>query len=160
MTGGRIPRQASGPDGWQHSLGRLSRDLEEASGTPAVDLAALSADLLRESRTRASLFGGACPGDPVWNLLLDLLVNQERGKLVIVSAACAASGAPLTTAHRHLRLLERREIVSVAKDRNDRRRAYVSLTPTAREALIEHLLRSYAGQPHASAAALAPEQAC
>lgn len=79
-------------------------------------------------------------GEPALDMLLDLFVASYEEKLISVSSACIASGAPPTTALRWLARLEELDLVKRSGDRNDRRRVYVEITPKAQKA-IESWLR-------------------
>ncbi|MDO6416148.1 hypothetical protein Q4F19_17310 [Sphingomonas sp. BIUV-7] len=103
-------------------------------------LASVATILIEEDRNRARLYEAGNISNPAWTMLLGLFVSGERGETTMVSTACIASGASLATAHRHLRRLESLGLVSVARDKNDRRRAYVSLTPGANGAIKGHLM--------------------
>lgn len=80
-------------------------------------------------------------GEPAWDLLLDLYIASHDRKVVSVTAACAASAVPVTTALRWLGQLERQGLVDRSPDPNDRRRMLVSLTPKA-----VTLMEGYLGQ--------------
>jgi len=86
---------------------------------------------LRARRERARLFPEELFADPAWDILLDLYVAQANKQRISISAACIASGVPSTTGLRWIGRLEELGLVRRNDDPNDRRRAYIALTPTA-----------------------------
>jgi DNA-binding MarR family transcriptional regulator len=72
--------------------------------------------------------------EPQWRMLLDLCVNGPAS----VTSLCLASGAPPTTALRHLGELEADGFVARSDDPRDARRHYLDLTGKAR-AMLEPL---------------------
>lgn len=72
-------------------------------------------------------------------MLLDLFVAQAEGRRVHVGVLCDASAVPSTTALRWMALLIEQGLVEKHPDERDARRAYVALTPGARDN-IEALL--------------------
>lgn len=102
--------------------------------------------LYRNRRLRDEAFRGReIFGEPAWDLLLDLYIASYDRKVVSVTAACAASAVPVTTALRWLGLLERQELVDRSPDLNDRRRMLVSLTPKAVSLMESYLAHIAAG---------------
>ncbi len=75
-------------------------------------------------------------GDPDWAILLDLLVQASAGRSVCIRSACIASGAPTTTALRHVTGLIRRGTLIRCPDPKDARRTFVRLSPAAQVRLI------------------------
>jgi DNA-binding MarR family transcriptional regulator len=89
------------------------------------------------------LFGRGLFGDPAWDMLLDLYVNDGRKKSISVSSACLASGAPSTTALRYIAELVRRNLVVRSPHPNDGRVFVLQLTVLAVNAM-ERLLGQHA----------------
>jgi Fic family protein len=105
----------------------------------AVDPIAHAERLLRNIRMRAEFFPELKAADPGWTIMLDLLVQESRGKVVSIQSACLASGAPATTALRHLAtLVEKGETVRTP-DTADGRRCFVSLSAAAKARLLVYL---------------------
>ena len=95
---------------------------------PPQSLAELARRLyaLRRRRTRhlpQELFG-----EPAWDILLDLFIAAEEGRLIPVTSACIAADVPGTTALRWLTLLESRGLIERRPDPRDGRRCHVALT--------------------------------
>jgi DNA-binding MarR family transcriptional regulator len=106
-----------------------------------MDAATHARLLLRALRRRSEYFPELNAGSPEWAMVLDLLVQQHRGRRVSVQSACLASGAPVTTALRHLgKLVEAGEIVKTA-DEKDGRRIFVTLAPEFERRLRQYLER-------------------
>ncbi|GGC43093.1 hypothetical protein GCM10011371_33160 [Novosphingobium marinum] len=81
-------------------------------------------------------------GEPAWDILVDLLINELNDKRVSVTSACIASQVPATTALRWLTLLERDNLVKREKANGDKRRRWISLTVEGRRAITEALRHS------------------
>jgi DNA-binding MarR family transcriptional regulator len=76
-------------------------------------------------RARDAAFGPM--PEPQWRILLDLAADGDCD----ISSACIASGAAMTTALRHIQLLESAGLVARHPDQFDRRRWWLSLTDEA-----------------------------
>jgi hypothetical protein len=74
-------------------------------------------------------------GEPAWDILLDLLVLQARGKQTPVTSACLGSGVASTTALRWITALEACGFVKRTASGHDKRVVYLTLTRSALEAL-------------------------
>ena len=86
----------------------------------------------RRARDRA--FGDLAPllfGEAAWDILLDLHAAWAKGQEIRVSSACAASGAPDTTALRYIRALEHHDLVTRRPSPTDGRAVVLQLTPKA-----------------------------
>lgn len=103
------------------------------------ELAALARRLLQESFARERILPLDLFSDPAWHIVLDLFASEVEGKRISVSSACIISGAPSTTALRHLKWLSERGVVLRTKDRNDARRWYVRLGSEYAERVRQHL---------------------
>jgi hypothetical protein len=96
-----------------------------------------SADLVegwyRARRVRDDAFGPIASQfrEPTWDILLDLYLAAAKGRPVSVSSACIGSGAPQTTAIRHLALLETEGLVVRSPNPMDNRAGIVTLTEEA-----------------------------
>lgn len=118
---------------------KVSREQVEARRDPESDPIAHARQLLRDMRRRAEFFPDLKAAEPAWAMMLDLLVQESRGRGVCVQSACLASGAPMTTALRRLtKLIDAGEIVRTA-DPADRRRWFVSLSLPAKRRLLCYL---------------------
>lgn len=107
-----------------------------------VALGPFARQLLIERRRRDQLLGADLFGEPIWDMLLDLFANAAEGKPVSISSLCIASGAPGTTALRHVATLVERGFLVRRRDAKDGRRVLIELSPTLRRNL-EELLSSW-----------------
>lgn len=80
--------------------------------------------------------------EPAWDMLLNLLIASREGQRLSVKALMLGSGAPHSTAHRYLGLLEGERLVSRTPDECDARRVFVELTERGRGLLAAVLLES------------------
>lgn len=103
-------------------------------------------------RARDAAFGPM--PEPQWRILLDLAADGECD----ISSACIASGAAMTTALRHIQLLEAAGLVARHPDQFDRRRWWLSLTDEAvnRFALFEKPARRSLDATASAAERLSP----
>lgn len=106
--------------------------------------------LYNSRRIRMHHFDGSLFGEPSWDMLLDLFVQQSSGLQVSVKSLCLASDVPDTTALRWIALLVETGLVARKDDERDRRRTFLSLTPSG-EAAIRRCLIEIIGLTRASA---------
>ncbi|WP_174280296.1 MarR family transcriptional regulator [Sphingomonas bacterium] len=106
-----------------------------ASRADAPDPAAprLAGRLHRQLLALPTLFDGTVSADPAFTMLLALVADEESDRATTVSDLARASGAPATTALRHLDRLEAHGLVIRRADPRDRRRTLVTLTDTGRQ---------------------------
>jgi hypothetical protein len=125
------------------SLAQLSTDRSIArqmgEGPVNCDPPEISAELvdwvIGARRRRAHYFQGDLFADPAWDMLLDLVEAEIRGRRVSVSSLCIAAAVPASTALRWINALVKEGLFVRCPDPNDQRRVYVELTPEASEAL-------------------------
>ncbi|RDV04012.1 response regulator [Undibacter mobilis] len=106
----------------------------------APDVASLLsfASTLRESREVIGLGGIS---ECAWQMLIYAALCQQRGQKITVTALCAASGAPIPTALRHLSGLEKRELILRHPDPDDRRCIIVSISKVGTDYLQRAMRR-------------------
>lgn len=92
-----------------------------------------------DRRIRTNYFRSDLFGEPGWDILLDLFIQQRVGRRISVTAACIGSGAATTTALRYLNLLIEDGLVQREGDPTDGRRSWLKLTPEAVETMTEYL---------------------
>jgi DNA-binding MarR family transcriptional regulator len=95
--------------------------------------------MLSLRQRRSELFPELRIVDAGWVILLDLLVQTSRGRQVSMESACQASGAPSTTALRHLTELIKQGVLVRTPDPDDGRRHFIGLSPETRERLERYL---------------------
>jgi len=101
-------------------------------------LLTLAAALHRARRRRDE----ATPGlfsEPAYDILLDLFVAHGEGRLISISSAAIASGAPGTTALRYIEALVLRGFIARRPDHLDGRRSYLLLTEAGLDLMSRHL---------------------
>jgi hypothetical protein len=108
-------------------------------GTPAAELepvkAATVRNAIRARRMRHSFFRHDLFADPAWDMLLDLYAAHLEHVRVSVSSLCIAAAVPGTTALRWIGTMLEEDLFERTADPIDRRRAYISLTPKARDGM-------------------------
>jgi hypothetical protein len=133
------------------SLGRLVAShpddcptaVQEAAPDPATVGVARdrAAWLLKIRRERETSFPQVQFADASWDILLDLFVRRTEGRLTSVSSACIGSGAPTTTALRHVTSLVNAGILSRWDSGADGRVGYVDLSDAVYVRLASLLAR-------------------
>ena len=98
--------------------------------------------LIRARRMREEIFGDSMFADPAWDMLLELYASERCQASLTVSALCAGSAVPATTALRWIKALEGHGYIERRNDHLDRRRVHLSLTTKARELMETYFLRS------------------
>jgi DNA-binding MarR family transcriptional regulator len=114
----------------------------ESVGAPLpLDLAAFARHLYKERRARDEMLGGDLFGDPMWDLMLELYAAAGEGEKVSVSSACAASGAPASSAIRYIKAMTKRGLLVRDDCPTDARRVYVRLSNHGRQVMTDLLNR-------------------
>jgi len=108
---------------------------------PQIDLAAFARHLYKERRVRDQALGAALFHDPVWDVLLDLYAAAGEKVKVNVTSACAASGAPATSALRYIKMMTKEGLLVRDECRDDARRVYLRLSDKAALRMTELLSR-------------------
>lgn len=94
------------------------------------------ADRLRKARSRRNAaLGVDLLREPAWDMLLDLVSAREGGRAVTTTALCYGSGAPPSTALRHVERLVHAGLVNRQGAVDDHRRTIISLAPERVEAV-------------------------
>ncbi len=114
----------------------------EGVGAPLpLDLTAFARHLYNERRARDEMIGGDLFGDPMWDLMLELYAAAGEGEKVSVSDACAASGAPASSAIRYIKAMTKRGLLVRDDCPTDARRVYVRLSNHGRQVMTDLLNR-------------------
>lgn len=95
----------------------------------AVDAARIRAHI-KARRLRDRFFDSSLFADPAWDILLDLAAARLEGRAVSVSSLCIAAAVPTTTGLRWIKALVDRGMLERQSDREDARRAFISLAPS------------------------------
>ena len=99
--------------------------------------------LYKSRRARARYFDKNLFGEPIWDMLLDIFVHQSSGLPVLVKTLCLASDVPETTALRYIALLVETGLIARKNDERDRRRTFLSLTPSGEAAIRQCLIEMF-----------------
>ncbi len=94
--------------------------------------------IIRQRQLRARFFDGDLFADPAWDMLLDLAAARAEHKRVSVTSLCIASGVPPTTALRWIGQLTESGLLQRIEDDTDRRRAFITLTDRAADAMARY----------------------
>lgn len=114
---------------------------ERTERPPVPDLAAFARHLYKERRVRDQALGAALFHDPVWDVLLDLYAAAGEKVKVNVTSACAASGAPPTSALRYIKMMTKEGLLVRDECRHDARRVYLRLSDKATQRMSDLLSR-------------------
>lgn len=117
----------------------LRRGTDRATLPGPDDLPALARRLYEFGQRRARFLPAGLFGEPGWNILLDLYASHAEGVAISVTSASIASGAPVTTGLRTVRMLEAEGLVARGRAGSDRRRSDLMLTPAGRAAVEQAL---------------------
>lgn len=125
------------------SLAELStgqrRPLRSDAPAQALDRPAIAAELvdwvIDARRRRAHHFEPSLFADPAWDMLLDLLEAELRGRRVSVTSLCIAAGVPASTALRWINAMVKDGLFVRRPDPDDLRRIYIELSPAAGAAM-------------------------
>jgi len=150
----RLERLEGSPqDGDPHGRGafrfespRLAFAAAEADGTdrlvrtarPPLPDPRLVRRIIRQRQTRARFFDGDLFADPAWDMLLDLTAARAEHTRVSVTSLCIASGVPPTTALRWIGQMTEGGLLCRVEDETDRRRAFITLTDKAVDAMARY----------------------
>jgi len=102
---------------------------------PALPDPRLVRKIIRQRQLRGRFFEGELFADPAWDMLLDLTAARAEHKRVSVTSLCIASGVPPTTALRWISQMSDLGLFCRAEDETDRRRAFITLSDKATEAM-------------------------
>ena len=124
----------------------LRSEGNEPLAIPA-EAAAHARRIYAQRRLRSTAFGRDADlfGEPCWDMMLDLYVQQASGRRITVSDLCLAAAVPLTTALRWVGTLEGRGLLRRRIDASDRRRSFVDLTSKG-SATMGHALAEMIGE--------------
>lgn len=81
-----------------------------------------------ERARRLKFFHQTFLGEPAWDILLDLYINEVTGLRASVTSVCIASRVPQTTAIKVIGALIEKGLVERASDPLDRRRHWVTMS--------------------------------
>ena len=131
LFGGSGTPEAGGSAGTQAS--DVSHDRPRGAMLPVARA------LYTERRRRERVFAAVRFGEPSWDILLDLFIAGEEGRVLQATSAALAACVPITTGRRYLAALEVSGLVDRHRSSADRRTALVRLSPLARNQMFDHL---------------------
>ena len=146
ITAGLLSHTApaeAGPGARDLADRRRSFASEPAAGGPVVTPQEVRRVIqLRQSRSRffGQFIGEGLFEDPAWDMLLDLFAAELEGNRVSVSSLCIAAGVAPTTALRWIARMTDMGLFVRHPDPVDRRRAFMTLSPRASEAMRAYLV--------------------
>lgn len=111
--------------------------LVRASRPPLPD-PRLVRKIIRQRQLRARFLEGDLFADPAWDMLLDLTAARVEHVRVSVTSLCIASGVPPTTALRWIGQMTDAGLLQRVDDETDRRRAFITLTDKAADAMARY----------------------
>lgn len=129
----RFASPAPHPAGEEAGSARLAR-----STRPPLPDPALVRKIIRRRQSRSRFFDGDLFADPAWDILLDLTAARAEHKRVSVTSLCIASGVPPTTALRWIGQLTEMGLLHRIEDDTDRRRAFITLSDSAADAMARY----------------------
>ena len=115
-------------------------------GAPGADDPAEIRRMIRLRRLRDQYFEAGLFEDPAWDMLLDLYAAELEGSRVSVSSLCIAAAVAPTTALRWITKLTEARLFERQPDPHDRRRAFIALSPHAREAMRTYFAAARRGE--------------
>ena len=126
----RLGRDATPPSGLEDRRRDFRSEADDGMIAPAEIRRAI-----RARRLRDQFFGDGLFEDPAWDMLLDLFAADLEGAQVSVSSLCIAAAVAPTTALRWIGRLTEAGLFDRLPDPADRRRAFLTLSPRARQAM-------------------------
>jgi DNA-binding MarR family transcriptional regulator len=110
-----------------------------AGGGDRDVLVARARTVLNGRRIRRQYFDRDIFGEPAWEILLALYINEASGARLTMSKLAEWIEAPLTTVVRWVKALEEQSLVGRAEHPTDRRIIFIRLHDKARKALDDYL---------------------
>lgn len=98
-----------------------------AANVPPTPPSQVAARVLALRRKRDTLLPAELFGEPAWDMLLDLFVQQSQGRRVSITSLCLASAAPQTTALRSIGLMEAAGLIERAHSPSDHRVVWLTI---------------------------------
>lgn len=137
MVDARIEALKRDAERMAEAVARLAAEAGGDASRP-VDSPRIRAHI-KARRLRERFFDPALFADPAWDILLDLSAARLEGRAVSVSSLCIAAAVPTTTGLRWIKALVDRGLLERHSDREDARRAFISLAPATARRMDECL---------------------
>lgn len=98
-------------------------------------------------RRRDRIFRAGIFAEPAWDMLLDLFIQEHRGRAVSTHSLCIAAAVPPTTALRWIGKLVDGGLVVRQPSRRDNRVVHIALTAAGRTEMERYLLDRLSQRP-------------
>jgi len=105
---------------------------------PALPDPRLVRSIIKNRRLRNRFFEGDLFADPAWDMLLDLTAARAEHARVSVTSLCIAAAVPPTTALRWISQMVEAGLFERQCDDTDRRRAFITLSEKAAQAMARY----------------------
>lgn len=132
------PVTAAAVPAFRFDAGDAGEDKLVRTARPSLPDPRLVRRIIRQRQMRARFFDGDLFADPAWDMLLDLTAARAEHARVSVTSLCIASGVPPTTALRWIGQMTEAGLLKRIEDETDRRRAFITLTDKAVEAMTRY----------------------
>lgn len=107
-----------------------------------ADLAERAKKIHASRRRRFKIFGKSMFGEPAWDMLIILYMNEAMGPRLAISRLGDLADTPPTTALRWIEYLEQQGLVQREPHPTDRRSVFVELTEKGRSSMEQYLAES------------------
>jgi hypothetical protein len=125
-----------------------SKDRLVRAARPPLPDPRLIRRIIRQRQLRARFFDADLFADPAWDMLLDLTAARVEHTRVSITSLCIASGVPPTTALRWISQMIEAGLFERMEDEADRRRAFITLTDKAADAMARYFRELGKGATH------------
>ncbi len=132
-----MTERLASPTGEYSGPAEPERDLLRRPRPPMPD-PRLIHRIIRQRRLRDRYFDSELFADPAWDILLDLTAARAEHRRVSVTSLCIAAAVPATTALRWIAQMSEMGILVREQDDEDRRRAFITLTDSAADAMARY----------------------
>lgn len=120
---------------------RRAKPEEPAGMTDPEALVAKARRHLRDRELRKQFLSRATFGEPAWEMLLVLYIQQFSDKRLTIGRLADLVDTPLSTAQRWIAYLQKERLIDKEGHPADRRMAYVTLLDKGRAVLDEYFAR-------------------
>jgi DNA-binding MarR family transcriptional regulator len=118
----------------------LARQLTEEGRQDAV--LGLATALREARRLRAVIFAGISLGNPNWDVMLDLFIQEMNGYRTSLDHLALTGDLPAPTVYDSVDQLDRLGLLERSPDRFDTRVYWLTLTPAGRQGMLDLFTRS------------------
>ena len=128
---------------WADHLSDRLDPVRELTEEDRHDLMLGLAMALREARRlRAAIFSGVALGNPNWDVLLDLFIQEMNGFRTSLDHLALTGDLPAATVYESVDALAKLGLLERSPDRFDNRVAWLSLTAAGRQGLFDLFAQS------------------